>query len=250
MGIQRYVRHNLVRGAATAACVLLPTASAPSLPREAPVVVLYQEGQSEYALHCPPGLCRAQAVAAVTCREPHARTVVVAGHSAPPMYLGASAKTLARAVHCFTPELVVLDTCFGASSPLLHQLAAAGPGPAPIVVGATYRVQRGGLRYLPAFFSEAEKGAEESSLARQAAAVQTWSGAPLLRWRPDQQRIASLQAEVQMLSDNERTRRSRVRFAPLIPMQAIPGQDILVLDSRLREERMPAEEGSRATRAE
>lgn len=216
-------------GGMAMACMFLSTAASDR--GAAPIVILYQEGRAEYALRCPPGLCRAQSIDSVSCDEPHARTVVVAGHSAPPSYLGTSAANLARAVRCFAPEIVVLDTCFGASSPLLLALASSATAPVPLVVGATFRVQRGGLRYLPDFFSAATGAA---AIEEQAAAVQTWSGIPLLRWRPHQEPIEAAQTALIALSDAERTQRSQVPWAPLISTEVSPGQRILVLASDRR----------------
>ena len=74
--------------------------------------------------------------------------MIVAGHGAPPEYLGTTA-AVADAAACFGPELIVIDTCFGASTPLLGALAARTGA---LVVGAPSLVPGRGFRYLAELF--------------------------------------------------------------------------------------------------
>jgi hypothetical protein len=103
--------------------------------------------------------------------------VVVTGHSTPPVYLGRSPEQLARTIACFRPDLVVLDTCYGFSAPLLDALSAEGI--APLVVGSTHKLPPAGLAYEAPFY--ASDGAAEA----WAAAVRARSGSPLAVWRLD-----------------------------------------------------------------
>ncbi len=200
--------------------VLALSAIDADVPQELPIVALYAAGQSSYVTACPAGRCQALRLAPGRCAGTHARTLILAGHSGPPSYLGLSAQQLAQVVRCYTPELVVLDTCYGATSELLSELASQTPNP-PMVVAAPFRVQRGGLRYGPAFFHAVEA-------SQRAAAISTFGGLPLLRWQPERQEIERLAAGIAALSAEERAQRSRVRFTQLIPVPAPGGGELLI----------------------
>jgi hypothetical protein len=148
-----------------------------SPPRDA-VVVLFSSADPAAVrqLDCPDGRCTFLDLEADPCGAgvAAARTVVVTGHSTPPVYLGGSAARLAAAVACFEPELVVLDTCYGFSAPLLDALAAEGI--APLVVGSTQKLPPAGLSYGERFYAG---GAAEARMAE----VRARSGAHLAQWK-------------------------------------------------------------------
>ncbi len=141
------------------------------------VVVLYSSADpgAVRQLDCPDGRCTFLDLEADPCgaSPAAARTVVVTGHSTPPVYIGGSAARLAAAIACFEPDLVVLDTCYGFSAPLLDALAAEGV--APLVVGSTQKLPPTGLSYGERFY------AGGTALARMAE-VRARSGARLARW--------------------------------------------------------------------
>lgn len=141
----------------------------------AAIVVLSARGDHPdlQRFDCPPGLCERAWVSDTECAPEE--TVVVAGHSRPPEYLGVDAATLAEAVACHEPSLVVLDTCYGFSLPLLEELERRG---VPLVVGSTGKLPIGGLVYEAAFFT--------SSGERAAAAV----GGSVVTWTLDGEALA------------------------------------------------------------
>jgi len=138
-----------------------------------------------YSLADPPGMrstpcsvqCEAISLEYFACTPTRwlhpARTVIVTGHSLPPLYLGRSPTQVASAVACYDPDLVVLDTCYGFSQPLLSALAEDGVN--AIVLGPTFRLPPEGLDYAAGFYADAPA-------ASRANAVATRSGTPLGRW--------------------------------------------------------------------
>jgi hypothetical protein len=119
-------------------------------------------------------------------RAPVAQAVVVSGHSLPPEYLGETPQSLARAIACLKPELVVLDTCYGFSTPLLEALVQEGVQAR--VVGSRRQVPGAGLRYGEAFFESTE------SLSR-ADAIR-WGDEALESWTMDGTQLAAALAQV------------------------------------------------------
>jgi hypothetical protein len=106
------------------------------------------------------------------------------------MYLGGSADTLAAAIVCVNPALVVLDTCYGFSTPLLQALASAG-GRAR-VVGARRQVPGEGLRYGPAFF--------EAKDAETRADAVRWGVERTESWVINAEELAIARQEVEAMS--------------------------------------------------
>jgi hypothetical protein len=147
-----------------------------------------------------------------------ADTVVVAGHSLPPLYLGRPAGEVARAIACFAPSLVVLDTCYGASLPVLEALAETGLD--AWVVGPPFRIPPAGLRYAPGFLDIA-------SAAARAAAVRTEPPYPLMRWRLDRRTVVALRAEIAQMDAAALRRRLKVVTPPLLRMELAPGVPVL-----------------------
>jgi hypothetical protein len=171
----------LITMASLAWFLALPALAAPSRPGLSPLpraIVLFSslDPPEVRRLSCPAGRCLFRDLEGFRCDlvEPRIPVVIVSGHSLPPLYLSHSPAELAAAIRCFAPELVVLDTCYGFSLPLLDELAATGPE--LLIVGATYRLPPEGLLYQTDLFAP-------GSAARHAAAIQTRSGARLERWR-------------------------------------------------------------------
>ena len=187
------------------------------------VVVLYSAGDPAALrqLDCPEGRCTFVSLDADPCRAGGgpAQAVIVTGHSTPPVYLGGSPQRLARAIACFEPEIVVLDTCYGFSSPLLDALAAEGQ--APLMVGSTRKLPPTGLSYGARFY--AGGGAES-----RAADVQTRSGAPLERWRLVPRALEA--AEEQASHWDRATLEARLRrLHPNLVEVDVPGSDAVLL---------------------
>ncbi len=165
---------------------------APGVPAAADgptVAVLYTEEDPGHRTRCPEGRCTYHALEGFTCADQRADSVIIAGHGRPPDYLSHPAEQVAAAARCFGPELVVVDTCYGASSELFGALAAgADEPPGPLIVGATSLVPTAGLRYGADFFAAPTADA-------RAAAVSLPHGT-LTRWRADRAQLVGLLAEV------------------------------------------------------
>lgn len=152
------------------------------------VAVLYSEQAPELRARCPEGRCTYYPIEHFACPSARAATVIISGHGQPPDYLARPAAEIAAAVRCFQPQLVVIDTCFGATS---HLLKAFGDLDA-VVVAAASLLPPSGFVYGPDFFAASDPVA-------RAAAVNTLPVTPLLRWRIDQSALTSLLAGVEAM---------------------------------------------------
>lgn len=157
--------------------------------RPTPQTMVLTDGTMPSPFECRGEACLNVNVQAFQCGKvnPHPRTVVVSGHSMPPQYLGLSADALATRIACLEPELVVLDTCYGFSMPLLKALASRGVQAR--VVGAHLQLPDEGLRYGPAFF-------EAASPEERAQAVQ-WLPGTLETWTVNARELDAAQALVE-----------------------------------------------------
>ncbi|MGL4551820.1 MAG: hypothetical protein ACRC33_11590 [Gemmataceae bacterium] len=147
----------------------------------------------------PEGVCRSFDLETFDFRRRYApaAVVVLTGHSTPPRYLNTTPERVASAVACFEPGLVVADTCYGFSSPLLAALAERRL--TPLFVGPTEELPAEGLRYGPDFFRPV-------SAARRARAVQRQSAdATLVRWKLDPPRLTAALADVATWSPDRLT---------------------------------------------
>lgn len=151
------------------------------------IEVLYSEAAEELATRCPAGRCHWQPIEGLRCEDqPRREVVVVAGHGTDKAWLDRDAATVAAAVACFSPRLVVVDTCFGASVTLLEALARRSRA---MVVASPRIVHGDGFRYGAAFFTG-------GSPADRAAAIADPNLQPLLRWNLDSEVLVRLRARV------------------------------------------------------
>ena len=192
---------------------LLGAAAAPAGPR---VAVLYSAATPTMRAALPAAACDFYTLEGFTRPRRPADAVVLAGHSLPPYYLDRPAAEVARAIAAFRPRLIVLDTCYGASTPLLAALAAARPG-AWVVAGA-YRLPQDGLVYGPAFL-----GATDPAV--RAAAVRTEPPHPLLRWPLDGRAVAAAEARLAPLDAAQLRKRLKRARPPLVrtELTGVPG---------------------------
>jgi hypothetical protein len=162
--------------AISALVVILTLWAQPSARR---VLVIRSEADPpDFPTPCPHDRCQEIMLETFSCPlfARSAEAIIFSGHSAPPVYLNHSPDSLARVVACYRPELVVLDTCYGFSSPLLGAISRVRP--TALVLGATYKLPPEGLAYGDAFF-------DSGPAAVRAEAIRTRSGAPLERWHAD-----------------------------------------------------------------
>jgi hypothetical protein len=175
--VPHHVRASLVAGLA------LLTAAPVGAASHEPRVVVLESSADDPAVRttpCPAGACVRVDIGAHACppQPIDAHTVIVTGHSLPPSVLGQPPDVIAEAIQCFSPELIVLDTCYGFSLELLESLAATGR--TSLVVGPTRQLPPQGLRYDPRLF--ATEGLEATERARL---VEAPFGERLERWRLD-----------------------------------------------------------------
>ena len=183
----------------------------PAPPAEPPrVAVLYSAEVPRFRARCPEGVCRWHTLEDFTCPGQPADTVIVSGHGQPPTYLSHTPAEVAAAVRCFAPELVVMDTCYGASSAIFSALGDLSA----IVVAATSLVPVRGLHFGPGFFSDAAP-------AERAAAV-ALPGGELTRWRIDRRRLDAFMHTVDAMPPDD-LRAALVRRDPTEARLPLPG---------------------------
>lgn len=159
-----------------------------SAPPSAPdIVALYPRETPRLRARCPEGRCRHLALEDVAGGRVgfRASTVIVSGHGTHTEWLGLDAEALAAVVAGFEPELIVIDTCFGANAELLAALRLPGA----VVVAASTLLPPEGLDFRPAFFEPGEP-------MRRAMAVVDPPGTLLLRWAIDRAELAATRARV------------------------------------------------------
>jgi hypothetical protein len=186
--------------------------------RDPTTAVLYSKHTPWLRPDCAPGRCRFHALEDVDldCASvAPSRTVIVAGHANTEQMLGRTPGEVAAAAACFGPDLVVLDTCFGASTPVLRAFAGDA-----LVVAAPSTVPGDGLRYGPALFGDGP--AEE-----RARAVVSEPPSPLYVDKPDVATLRELEAAVAATPGDQL--RERVRsWVPTLVAAGAGGQPVLV----------------------
>ncbi|MBC7544643.1 MAG: hypothetical protein H7338_18125 [Candidatus Sericytochromatia bacterium] len=141
-----------------------------------------------------------------------AKTVVLGGHSIPPVYVGQPAAVVAKAIASFKPDVVVLETCYGASTPILRALADTGLR--AWVVAAPYQLPVRDLHYTPAFFTAAD-------VRTRVMAVDTVPPYPMLRWRLDPVVLTAIESQVAAMGPDELTQRLK-RVMPALVRMPLP----------------------------
>jgi len=142
-----------------------------------------------------------------------ARIVIVAGHGLPPYYAGFEKKIIAQAVRTYQPELIVMNSCYGASSDIFQ--AFTDQGLFSRVVAAPFPIYQPGFIFEPAFL------AQERSLEEKIMAIRTDPSYPLVRWRLNAERLAELQAQVDQLPSEALKKRLR-RVQPALVRMPFP----------------------------
>ncbi|MBX3230970.1 MAG: hypothetical protein KIT84_36535 [Labilithrix sp.] len=179
--------------------------------------VVYARDTPQLRVDCPPGRCDYHALDEVRCDGTKRATVIVSGHSLPPTYLGATPDDLAAKVACFDPELVVLDTCFGASTPVLDALARRTKA---LVVASPDYVSGLGFHYAPEFFADGTPDARAEGVRRRAGLV--------TRWRPEPSELAALDEQALAFDRDGLRRRLRSWNPTLIALELPDQQQVLV----------------------
>lgn len=203
------------------------------------IAILYAKDAPMYRTRCPQGRCSYHALEDFHCADVRASTVIVAGHAAPPNYLSGTAKDVATAIRCFSPELIVVDTCFGASTDLLEQLTDLDV----MVVASSVLVPTSGLEYLPAFFTSRDP-------VERARAIVDAPGNPLLRWRMSGDELSAARTQVAAMDAGALGTNLRRRRPAYVGVHLAGSGDVLVPvdEDRLRNVVFPAKKytGARA----
>jgi predicted amidohydrolase len=181
------------------------------------VAVLYSEQAPHLRARCPEGRCAYYPLEVFECGDSRAEAVIVAGHGKPPEYLARPAAEIAAAIRCFDPELVIIDTCFGASSELLLALGDLEA----VIVATTSLLPSSGFNYGPDFFTATDPAA-------RADAVQTFPATELLRWRNDPGALAEVLARVAAMSAGELGAHLARRVPPTVKVELPGGGPLLV----------------------
>lgn len=204
---------------------------APQSPPLPAVAVLYSKTSPRLRTRCPEGACTGYLLEHFKCPGTRASTVIVAGHGLPPNWLSHQPAEVARAVACFKPDLIVIDTCLGATAELLTALAPLDA----VIVAATTLVPAGGLVYAPRFF---EPGPPEA----RAEAVRLEQG-DVLAGRITAADIADAEARVAAMSTAERRDTLARRRPPLVRASTPHGAILVPIETA------PALRGRRRRRA-
>lgn len=190
----------------------------PAKPHPRPdIAVLYAKDEPLFQTRCPEGRCSYHALEDLKCADVHASTVIVAGHAAPPNYLSGTAKQVAEAIRCFSPELIVVDTCFGASVELLKELSHLKA----TIVAPSVLIPTAGLEYLPAFFNSRDP-------AERARAIVDPPGNELLRWKINKDELSAAIAEVEAMDSAMLGEQLRRRTPPYAGVDLAGAGDVLV----------------------
>lgn len=175
------------------------------------IAVLYSTRAPHMRTRCPEGRCSYHAIEGLACPDRGAKAVIVAGHGEPPDYLSLPAAELAAVIRCFSPEVVVIDACYGASIGLLEALGDLEA----VVVASPSLLPASGLVYGRAFFESTDPRA-------RAAAVDSNPVTELLRWSVDRGELAALRAGVEAMGGEELGAHLARRLPPTVKLE-IPG---------------------------
>lgn len=187
------------------------------------VTVLYSKASEHLRPDCPPAECVFQAIEDLPQNPTPApgapRTLLVSGHSAPPRYLSKTAKEMAAIVGAFQPELIVFDTCFGASAELLTEVAATTKA---LVVAPPRLISGRGFHYGAGFF------ARDASPEARAGFVHTVPPTSLFVGRPDPDAIRAAVERTSRASGDEQRPWVRQWSPTLIAVEVEPGREVVV----------------------
>ena len=180
------------------------------------VAVLFSMADARYALPCPDGRCSYHVFEDFTCGSQRATSVVIGGHSRPPLFAGQPPEVVAAAVRCFEPDLIVVNSCFGATTPLLSALSDIGA----VVVAAPGALPEPGLRLGADFFGVGP------TAVRAAAIVAPW-GVELFRGVPSVADLEAARSALLARSPVER-RRALAVAEPALLAARVTGGPVLI----------------------
>jgi len=202
-------------------CLLFVACSQPADPSKE-IVVLYTR-EDPIIPDLPADCCRYIDLEDYQQVSPKsAKTVILAGHGQAPEYAGHDYAYVAKAIAAFAPELIVMNSCYGATTDILGALIANKSE--AYIVAPPFPIYQPGFTYEPAFFT--------GTLQQKLQAVQTEPKYPLLRWKLNQTELQAVDQRVNKMSVKELSKRLR-RVAPALVRVDFPtafdaGGEILV----------------------
>lgn len=156
----------------------------------------------------PKNCCKYYSLEKLPKKVNKAKIVIVSGHGEPPVYAGHSANEVELAVSKFKPELIVMNSCFGASNPILESLANKNAG--ALIVAPPYPIYLPGYKYLDNFFND------KLTLNERARNVITVPYYPQLIWKINKDELKRAKSKVLKMSKKELKQNYRRRVPPLV----------------------------------
>lgn len=196
-------RHGLGYGLIVLALLSGGCAKSPPIP----IAVLYSEQSPQLKAALPASACTYFTIEDAPFPDREASTVIVAGHSLPPDYLGKPAAFVAATIAGFHPRLIVMDTCYGASTPILAALAADGCRAR--IVAPPFPIPETGLIYDAAF-------TDTRSAQARSRMVHTQPGFALLRWTISSKPLAELETRIDQESSESLRKDLLLNDPPLV----------------------------------
>ncbi|MGB1276268.1 MAG: nitrilase-related carbon-nitrogen hydrolase, partial [Nannocystaceae bacterium] len=183
----------------------------------ADVAVLYSEKAQHLRARCPGGRCSHFSLEGFTCPDKRHPAVIVSGHGRPPDYLSHPLDEVVAAIRCFEPELVIVDTCFGASSELVSALGDLDA----VVVASPSLLPSSGFVYGAEFFTSTQR-------SLRAAAVNTQPNTELMRWQLNSGELTALLERVGAMNSEELGAHLARRNPSMIKVLLPNGSPVLV----------------------
>ena len=160
-------------------------------PESTPIVILYTE-RDPILPALPKDCCLWYSLEKLPTNPIKAQTVIVAGHGLPPYFAEHNVEHVAKSAALFQPELVVMNSCYGASLDILTALAKHTPE--TYVVAPAFRIYSPGFDYGDAFLNP------EAKITEKIKAINTYPSYPILRWKLDLEALNALQSRVDKMS--------------------------------------------------
>lgn len=174
------------------------------------VVILYTSKNPVFP-KVPDGCCKYYDIDKFKDPKIKANTVILSGHGEPPVYAGHSASQVAEIISSFKPELIVLNTCYGASYPILEALSEKNNG--KMVVAPPYEIYLPGYTFWNGFFNS------NLSIEERAKNVVTEPYYPQLKWRINKYELKKVKDKVLKMSKIELRKNYLRRVPPLIKVK-------------------------------
>lgn len=191
------------------------------------IVVLYTHGDPVIP-DVPNDCCIYQTLEDFVDKGIKANTVIFSGHGEPPIYALHKPKEISKIISSYEPELIVLNSCYSSSTPILEALTKTSSG--AFVVASPFQI------YLPGYVFGKNFFDFSLSPSERAKAVKIEPDYPILKWKLNENELNFAKAKVNSFSKKELKKRLRRRTPPLIrvpmPESLDKGSELLVMLSK------------------